>query len=136
MSSATNSSENTSSNLQPVQNPQQPEVVSLDQARRAEPTVREPDALALLEQKNLHERTLRQAEQGKLGTLLGSHGEKAGNISFIVILICFLLIATAFCRMDLQKDFDSFMKFDTALIAIITGALGYLFGASNHTKSD
>jgi hypothetical protein len=125
------SSESTSST-----SPAQPDTVSVEDARRAEPVVREPDALAVLEAKNLHEQNLRKAQQGKLGSLLGSHGEKAGNISFIVILICFLLISVAFCKMDLQKDFDSFMKFDTGLIAIITGALGYLFGSSNHSKSD
>lgn len=126
----------TSSESTSLSSPEQPDTVSIEDARRAEPVVREPDALAVLEAKNLHEQNLRKAEQGKLGTLLGSHGEKAGNISFIVILICFVLILFAFCRMDLEKDFDSFMKFDTALIAIVTGALGYLFGSSNHTKSD
>lgn len=97
--------------------------------------VREPDALAVLEAKNQHEQTLRRAEQGWLGSLLGSHGEKAGNISFIVILICFTLIGLAFFRMDMKSEFDSFMKFAGAMFAIITGALGYLFGASGG-KSD
>jgi hypothetical protein len=92
-------------------------------------------SLAVLEAKNQHEQTLRKAEQGWLGSLLGSHGEKAGNISFIVILICFALIALAFYKMDMKSEFDSFMKFAGAMFAIITGALGYLFGASGG-KSD
>jgi hypothetical protein len=120
------SSESTSS-TSPAQ---PPDTVSLEDARRAEPIVREPDDLAVLEAKNQHEQTLKKAEQGWLGGLLGSHGEKAGNISFIVILICFALISLAFFRMDLKSEFDSFMKFAGAMFAIITGALGYLFGSS------
>jgi hypothetical protein len=121
------SSETTSSS-----SPAPLETVSLEDARKAEPVVREPDALALLESKNLHEQNQKRLEQGVLGRLLGSHGEKAGNISFIVILICFGLIAFAFFRMDLKSEFDSFQKFAGAMLAIITGALGYLFGASGH----
>ena len=108
-----------------------PNTVSVEDAKRAEPIVRAPDELSLIEAKNAHEQNTLRQEQGKVGHFLGSHQDKAGNISFIVILICFGLICVAFFKMDLTKDFDSFMKFNAALFAIITGALGYLFGSGS-----
>src|SRR5438045_3840750 len=103
--------ESTSSGSPPPQGPHLPNIVSLDQARRAEPTVREPDALATLERKNAHEQATQKNEQGALGRWLGSRSEKAGNISFIVIIVCFLFIGIAFLKMDIKSEFDSFMKF-------------------------
>jgi hypothetical protein len=90
----------------------------------------------MLERKNAHEQATQRNEQGALGRWLGSKSEKAGNISFIVIIVCFLFIGIAFLRVDIKAEFDSFMKFCAALFAIITGALGYLFGSSHQSKAD
>jgi hypothetical protein len=89
----------------------------------------------LLELKNAHQQATQKNEQGALGRWLGSRSEKAGNISFIVIIVCFMFIGIAFLKMDLTKEFDSFMKFCAALFAIITGALGYLFGSGSSDRS-
>jgi hypothetical protein len=114
--------------------PSNSEKISVEEARKAEPTVREPDALALAEIENNHAQATHHAEQGSIGHFLGSRSEKPGNVAFIVIIICFLIIVGAFWRIDLKQDFDNFMKFSSALFAIITGALGYLFGSGTAKK--
>lgn len=79
---------------------------------------------------NSYARAMASINQGKLGGILGSKSEKAGNIAFIVIIICFALIGFAFYKMDLDKQFDSFFKFVSGITSIITASLGYLFGSS------
>lgn len=105
-------------------------LVSVADARRATPVVREPDALALAEVKNAHEQATAVNERGIVGRLLGTKTEKPGNIAFIVILVCFALVTVAFFRFDLEKSFDNFMKLAAVLFSIISGAHGYLFGSS------
>lgn len=111
-----------------------PETVSIEVARRASPVTREPDALARQELEYNHAQATQRSEQGWIGKFLGSKAEKPGNVAFIVIIICFVIIATAANKMDLKTEFESFMKLTSALFAIITGALGYLFGSNSSSN--
>lgn len=77
-----------------------------------------------------HMREMASINRGQVGKLLGSRSEKAGNIACIVILVCFVLIVMAFYKMDLDKQFDSFLKFVGGITSIITASLGYLFGSA------
>lgn len=81
-----------------------------------------------------HAQATQRSEQGWIGRYLGSKSEKPGNVAFIVIIICFMVIGIAAHKMDLKTEFDNFMKLATALFAIITGALGYLFGSNSNGK--
>jgi len=70
---------------------------------------------------------------GKVGNFIGGGPEKAGNIAYIVIISSIiLLIVGAICLAiaDSDKAANVFDRIVTGSIALITGALGYLFGAS------
>lgn len=109
--------------------------VSLDEARRADPRVRAPDALALEEERNSHARATLLAEQGWIGHLLGSKSEKPGNVAAIVIFFCFVLLIIGFCVLSHHNGKTSnedFFKFTSIITGIIGIALGYLFGSSTN----
>ena len=114
------------------------EIVTVDAARRAEPVVREPDALALKEAENAHAQSIQKVERGLIGLIMGSKTEKSGNIAFVVIFFCFVVIVIGFLKFDMKiaSEFDSFMKLVAAFSSIITGALGYIFGAAQKTGSN
>lgn len=68
-------------------------LVSAREARVVEPVVPEPDPLALREVENQHAQAIHKAEQGWVGKVCGSRGEKSGNVAFLVIVACFVLIS-------------------------------------------
>lgn len=101
--------------------------VGVDDIRRSEPNVPEPDEKARKEQASYdHQYRTQQAELGVIGKFIGCNAEKPGNISFIAIIICFIIIFTAaFC-----SAISDFEKILSSLGSVITLALGYLFGSS------
>ena len=115
------------------QNPK-PEIVPEDVARRAEPTVRAPDELAIQEVANAHAKEMHTLQRGLLGWCIGSGSEKAGNVATLTILGCLIFILFAFLRMNLQTEFESFYKLLTTLLGPVGLALGYLFGSRDSSK--
>lgn len=111
--------------------PQLPAPVTIDDIRNTSPRVPEPDERARQEQRKLdHTFRTQQAELGLVGKLVGCNQEKPGNISFIAIAACLIMMAVAFLKDGgLNKDIL------TPLSSIITLSLGYLFGSAKN-KSD
>ncbi|MCU0819436.1 MAG: hypothetical protein MUF11_09010 [Beijerinckiaceae bacterium] len=105
------------------------ELVSIEEARRAEPTVRPPDPLALQELQNSHSKNMQELNRGWLGACIGSGPEKPGNTAVLVIILCFLFIAASAFKFDLSTQFENFFKIVTTLLGPIGLALGYLFGS-------
>ncbi len=107
------------------------DTVTVEEARRAEPNVPEPDALALKESDNNHDKAILKAEGGFVGAFFGSRTEKPGNVALIVILLCFTLIFCGFFKIDIAINSELFFKLLSVVFGIVTLALGYLFGSSN-----
>ena len=75
---------------------------------------------------------------GKIGAFVGGGPEKAGNIAFIVIVaaVLVLIIASVAAAITTVPAFAPVLdKLTAGCITLITGALGYLFGASKDGKS-
>jgi hypothetical protein len=92
----------------------------------------EPDALAQKEwaEHYAHLDKQKELDLGAIGKIIGHGFEKLGNIAFIVIIICFIIIVGIEWHItplnSLQKD-----KTTSTLFSIITLSLGYLFGKTN-----
>lgn len=74
---------------------------------------------------------------GKIGAFVGGGPEKAGNIAFIVIAVAalVLIISAVGSAMTTVAAFAPVLdKLISGCITLITGALGYLFGASKDGK--
>ena len=72
-----------------------------------------------------------EGELGRLGKLFGGRSEKPGNISGLVIVICFLLIfVLLLVKIEEEKFGMSSGNLITAFAGIITLTLGYLFGSN------
>ena len=74
-----------------------------------------------------------RTEIGWIGKIIGAADEKAGNIAFLVIASCFVILIIIFASIywnppSTQGQEDFAAGISTALISIITLALGYLFG--------
>lgn len=106
-------------------------LITEDQARKTEPVVREPDALALKEQQNNHDKAMAGLHRGWIGWLVGSGPEKSGNVATLTIFACFLIILIAFMKFDFNTQFESFFKIMTSVFGPVGLALGYLFGAKD-----
>ena len=109
-----------------------------------------PDDLASKELDNLAKENKFKAELGLAGKALGGRQEKPGNISGIVIILCFLLISALLLTDCGTPAVDPVNAVDagnavspinadpgyekseilTALFGIITLTLGYLFGSN------
>lgn len=85
--------------------------------------------LDLTEETHAHERAMHAAELGWVGKFIGSKSEKPGNISAIVILLCIILVIGAFFALDTSKQGVLFERIFSGSMAIVTLALGYLFGS-------
>jgi hypothetical protein len=77
-----------------------------------------------------HLKDQKRLERGIAGWFIGHGSEKLGNIAFLVIIICFMLI---FGLAWFPKSDDAPFREKTTytLFSIITLALGYLFGKSS-----
>ena len=74
---------------------------------------------------------------GVIGAFVGGGPEKAGNIAFIVIAAALIVMVTASVASAniTTAEFAPVMdKLISGCIALITGALGYVFGASKEGK--
>ena len=89
---------------------------------------RRRNLLAIKEEENSHARTTHKQERGWVGALCGTRGEKSGNVAFLVIVACFVLIAVGLHSVGMT---EVFFKFLGALLGVIGLALRYLFGAHN-----
>jgi ABC-type multidrug transport system permease subunit len=111
--------------------PDPPSLISVEAARRSEPTVVAPDARAKKEEL-LHAQATQKNDLGWVGVVLGSRSEKPGNVAAIVILFCFILIGVGFFMTDVRSggSGELFFKLLAALLGPVGLALGYLFGSS------
>ncbi|WVT73331.1 hypothetical protein QM996_17920 [Sinorhizobium chiapasense] len=107
--------------------------MSIEDARRVEPTVRAPDALALEEMKNNHAAGMHKMQRGLVGLVVGTGPEKAGNVATLAIVASFALVMISFFKFDFGTQFDLFYKILTTMLGPVGLALGYLFG-SKETK--
>ena len=101
--------------------------VSLEDAKKAKAETPSPKSIEI--EKKYAQKTL-ETEQGTLGKLIGSRNEKAGNVAFIVLLFCFIVIVVLFVRLDIKEHFDKLLELLTVFLGIITLILGYLFGSA------
>tara|TARA_B100001989_G_C24550011_1_gene473713 strand:- start:608 stop:943 length:336 start_codon:yes stop_codon:yes gene_type:complete len=93
--------------------------------RHTKPIVPEPDEKARLEMAAYdHQFRTQQAELGVIGKFLGCNAEKPGNISFIAIIVSFIIIAVS--AIWAQEYFEKILS---TFASVITLALGYLFGS-------
>lgn len=70
---------------------------------------------------------------GTVGRHIGGGGEKAGNIAYIVIVAAIIVLVIAAIVLgyaDNEKAASVADRIVTGCFALITGALGYLFGRS------
>ena len=74
---------------------------------------------------------------GTIGKYIGGGPEKAGNIASIVIVCSFFVLVLGIAGSywaDGSKLAPVLDKLVTGCVSLITGAMGYLFGASKETK--
>jgi hypothetical protein len=74
---------------------------------------------------------------GRIGGFVGGGPEKAGNIAYVVIVASILMVIMGGCLAAYVANDKIAIVFDrllTGAFALITGALGYLFGASKDSK--
>lgn len=80
---------------------------------------------------------------GRVGKFVGGGPEKAGNIAYVVIVASIFLIivaslAAAFTSQEVATAAPGliplFDKIVAASVSLITGALGYIFGAAKDSK--
>ncbi len=112
-----------------MDSPEPTKLITAKEARQVEPVIAEPDSLALREVDNSHAQATHKAEQGWIGKICGSRAEKAGNIAFLAIVMCLIIVICALFNFGLT---DQFFKLVGAVTSIVTLALGYLFGANNN----
>ena len=86
-------------------------------------------ASKVVEVKSAHEATC--MEQGWLGRAFGDVKNKSGNIAGFVIALSFLMLFTL-CFVPDSPHAD---KLATGCIALITLALGYIFGKAERSES-
>lgn len=101
---------------------------SASEAPAAQLIVSESDSCAIKKVENSHARAMHKQERGWVGVVCGTRGEKSGNIAFLVIVACFILIIVSLCWSGLT---DPFFTLLSPLVGVIGLALGYLFGAHN-----
>ncbi len=91
-----------------------------------------PSANALAEQEQLaHAQKTFENELGWLGKAFGGRTEKPGNISGLVIVVCFsLLIIVLMSDFEEEKFGMNASDLITIIVGIITLTLGYLFGSN------
>ena len=71
----------------------------------------------------------KREEMGWTGILLGNHKEKPGNIAGLCVVMCFMFLTLLFF---FQPHSDAFpvREIATALVSLIVGCMGFLFGKS------
>jgi hypothetical protein len=90
--------------------------------------VPEPDNLGSKEVEDSHALAMHKQERGWIGAVCGTRAEKFGNVAFLVIVACFVLIGMALHSFGLT---ERFFKFLGVLLGVVCLALRYLFRAYN-----
>jgi hypothetical protein len=117
--------------LPPLEPDEEPKLISVEDARRAEPIIRPPDNLAAEELKNSHAEKTHRMQRGIIGLIVGTGPEKAGNVATLAIVASFGLVLIAFFKFDFSTQFELFYKILTTMLGPVGLALGYLFGSKD-----
>ena len=75
-------------------------------------------------------------ELGWLGKPFGGKSEKPGNISGLVIFLCFAFLALAYFFKPATNSGMAFEDIFVSLISVITLILGYLFGSNDRGSGE
>lgn len=125
------------------------EAVSVESIVNAPPEESSPDdqSRANYELEDLtraHERQQFQSELGWIGKVFGGRNEKPGNISAVVIVLCFLGLAMVWGTDVYSNFYFATHKINapvmpvghilSGLASVITLVLGYLFGSNNRAE--
>jgi len=111
--------------------------VSVDQIGTT-PLPRVPEEPVALHQDPLTGQTGFREELGWVGKFIGGKSEKAGNVAFIVIVVCFVLLMIVTAGWVVHSGTEEY-KAGAAfapLMSVISGALGFMFGKGSDKKGD
>ncbi len=83
-----------------------------------------------------HEQEYFKKELGWLGRPFGGRSEKPGNISALVIVLCFAAMAIVYMYPDKLGTGVSVKEAFQSLMSVVTLILGYLFGSNDRPGKD
>lgn len=108
------------------------DAISLEEISSAPPEPKtKPKGLAKKELDTLaHEAQQFKDELGWLGKPFGGRAEKPGNISALVIVLCFISMVIVYLCPPKAEHGVTFERLFGALTSIVTLILGYLFGSN------
>ena len=81
-----------------------------------------------------HEREKFKKELGWLGLPFGGRSEKPGNISALVVVLCFIGLGIIYARPPTSESGVTLDRLFGGLTSIITLVLGYLFGSNDRAS--
>lgn len=82
----------------------------------------------------LHQQEYFKKELGWLGKPFGGRNEKPGNISALVIVLCFGAMAAVYFRPESLGVSVTVKEAWQSLMSVVTLILGYLFGSNDRSK--
>jgi hypothetical protein len=116
--------------------PEQPPI-DIDKISSAPVEVPDDAALAKKESFHLaHEQEYFRKELGWLGKPFGGRSEKPGNISALVIVLCFGAMAIVYLKPSGLGAGITIKEAFQSLMSIVTLILGYLFGSNDRGGKD
>ena len=106
----------------------------LENLKQADAPLPKPSSRAKDEESMLaHKQKQFVNELGLLGKPFGGRKEKPGNISGLVIVLCFVIIIIVYLNPPATELGYAFGDIFSALMSIITLILGYLFGSNDRS---
>jgi hypothetical protein len=82
-----------------------------------------------------HERKKKELEIGWLGRVIGDHDNAPTRLAFIVILVCAVIVVPVALTIVYRRDDSALLdKIITSALALISGALGFVFGRSSSSQ--
>jgi hypothetical protein len=117
----------------------QKEEASIDVEKITSAPVEVPDDAALAKKESFHlahEQEYFRKELGWLGRPFGGRTEKPGNISALVIVLCFVAMAVVYLKPEGLGNGITIKEAFQSLMSVVTLILGYLFGSNDRAGKD